>query len=285
MTNNSLSENIQRFYNKNTDLFLTLGHSSEGTIHRAIWAYSVNTRKEALHYIDDQICKLLLENTYNSVPHIIDLGCGVASSLCYIKSQLSVTGLGITLSEKQCKLANLRISKQDFSEQLTCIQSDFCKLPSGLQKADLAFAIESFVHAQSAGTFFHQASAIIKPGGLLVICDDFLTDNALLKDKEAGHWLARFQKGWLINSLLTHKQINKYALQAGFKKVKNQNLTPYLQLNRPRDYFISMLINVIKKLSLKSEYFKMLYGGHALQKCLSQHWVSHEFIVWQKINN
>ena len=60
MSNITLSEHIQRFYNENTGLFLKLGHSSEGSIHRAIWAYGVSTRAEALHYVDDQICRLYL---------------------------------------------------------------------------------------------------------------------------------------------------------------------------------------------------------------------------------
>ena len=285
MTNKTLSQHVQHFYNENTDFFLTLGHSSEGSIHRAIWAYGVSSREEALHYIDDKICKLLLDNNYSSEPHIVDLGCGVASSLCYIESQFSVTGLGITLSEKQCKLAEQRIKKQGYSKKLQCIQSDFCKLPKDLQKADLAFSIESFVHAQSAGAFFHQASNLVKPGGLLVICDDFLADEALLQDKKAAYWLERFQEGWVINSLLSNEQVNKYATQVGFKKIESQNLTPYLEINRPRDYFISLLVRILNKFSLKSPYLQMLYGGDALQKCLSKQWINHEFKVWQKIND
>lgn len=284
MTNNTLSEHVQRFYNENTELFLTLGHSSEGSIHRAIWAYGVSSRDEALHYIDDQICKLLLDQDFSSTPHIVDLGCGVASSLCYIESQVSVSGLGVTLSEKQCKLANRRIKKQGYSDKLQCIQGDFCRLPKDLQQADLTFAIESFVHAQSAGAFFHQASTLVKPGGFLVICDDFLADEALLQDKEAAHWLDRFREGWLVNSLLSNEQVNKYAAQAGFRKVESQNLSPYLKLNRPRDYLISLLVRVLNKVSLKSPYLQMLYGGDALQKCLSKQWINYELKVWQKTN-
>lgn len=285
MSNHTLSEKIQGFYNQNTELFLKLGHSSEGSIHRAIWAYGVSDRHAALHYVDDQICKLLLKLHSHSIPHLVDFGCGVASSLCYIESQISVTGLGITISEEQCKLANHRIKKHEYSEKLHCIQADFCKLPKNLQKADLLFSIESFVHAQSAGAFFHQASSLIKPGGYLVICDDFLADESLLEDEKAAPWLKRFQEGWLVSSLLSHQQISKYATMAGFKLMERQNLTPYLELNRPRDYLISLLTKVLGKLCLKNSYCQMLYGGNALQKCLSKQWINHELIVWQKIND
>jgi SAM-dependent methyltransferase len=285
MSNHTLSEKIQSFYNQNTELFLKLGHSSEGSIHRSIWAYGVSDRHEALHYVDNQICKLLLKLHSDSIPHIVDLGCGVASSLCYIESEISVTGLGITISEEQCKLAKHRINKNGFSEKLQCLQGDFCKLPKNLEKADLAFSIEAFVHAQSAGAFFHQVSSLVKPGGYLIICDDFLADESLLENKKAQRWLNRFKDGWLVSSLLSHQQIMKYASQAGFKKIESQNLTPYLKLNRPRDYFISLLIKILGKHSLKSRYFQMLYGGHALQKCLSKQWINHELIIWQRVND
>jgi ubiquinone/menaquinone biosynthesis C-methylase UbiE len=284
MSNLTLSEKIQGFYNQNTELFINLGHSSEGSIRRAIWAYGVSDRHEALHYVDNQICKLLLSLHNDSTPHIVDLGCGVASSLCYIESQISVTGVGITISEGQCKLANDRIRKHAYAEKLHCIQADFCKLPKGIEKADLVFAIESFVHAQSAAAFFHQASSLVKPGGYLIICDDFLTDESILKNKKAKPWLKQFQDGWLVSSLLSHQQVNKYASQAGFQEVECQDLSPYLKLKRPRDYFIKLLIKVMGKHALKYPYFQMLYGGNALQKCLAKKWISHELIIWKKIN-
>jgi len=209
----------------------------------------------------------------------------VASSLCYIESQISVTGLGITISEEQCKLANHRIEKHDYADKLHCIEGDFCKLPKNLVNADLIFAIVSFVHAQSAGAFFHQASSLLKPGGYLIICDDFLTDESLMQNEKAKPWLKRFQEGWLVNSLLSHQQINKYASQAGFQEIEYQNLTPYLELKRPRDHFINLLIKVLGKHALKYSYLQMLYGGSALQKCLTKQWINHELIIWRKVND
>jgi len=112
-----------------------------------------------------------------------------------------------------------------------------------------------------------------------------LADENLLENKKAKKWIQRFQEGWIINSLFTHEQINKYASHCGFKIVERQNLTPYLELNRPRDYIIRLLIKILGKVSLRNQYLQMLYGGNALQKCLSKHWINHELIVWQKLND
>ena len=40
---------------------------------------------------------------------------------------------------------------------------------------DLAFAIESFVHSPDGPRFFRSAARALRPGGKLIICDDFLS--------------------------------------------------------------------------------------------------------------
>lgn len=284
MSISPINKQVQRFYNANTGLFLKLGHSSGGSIHRAIWGYGVSDREEALHYVDDLICKQLLKLNPNNTPlHIVDLGCGVAASLCYIATQLPITGLGLTISEEQSQLGHERISKHKLQKKLKCIQGDFCKLPADLQKADLAFAIESFVHAESAETFIQEASSLLKPGGHLIICDDFLTELTVRQNKKALKWIKRFRQGWLVSSLLTLEQVDKYAMAHGLKRIETLHLSAFVKLNRPRDFLIALLIRVLNNLALKNRYLQMLYGGHALQICLKKQWISHEFIVLEKI--
>lgn len=284
MSTSPITKHIRRFYDANTGLFLKFGQSSDGTIHRAIWGYGVEHGKEALHYVDELICKQILGRHSDRQPlHLIDLGCGVAASLCYIATQLPVTGLGITLSEEQCQLARTRIAKHKLSKKLQCIQADFCQLPAGLKQADLAFAIESFVHAASAERFLQQAAGIIKTGGHLIICDDFLRDDTVMQNTKAVKWINRFRRGWLIPTLLTTGQLDQYATLNGFKRIETQDLTAFLQIRRPRDYCIALLIRILNHLALKNPYLQMLYGGHALQICLKKQWLNHQFIVLEKI--
>tara|TARA_R110000824_G_scaffold7892_4_gene35821 strand:- start:42711 stop:43565 length:855 start_codon:yes stop_codon:yes gene_type:complete len=284
MTTSPINKKIQRFYNANTGLFLKLGHSSGGSIHRAIWGYGVSNREEALHYVDELICRHILKHqSGNTTQHIVDLGCGVAASLCYIAAQVPITGLGITLSKQQSLLGRERIAKHKLQQKLHCMQGNFCKLPENLEKADLAFAIESFVHAESAETFFQQASGLLKPGGQLIICDDFLKDLTVRQNKKALKWIKRFRRGWLIPSLLTPDQVDKYAEQHGLKRTETKDLTEFVKLNRPRDFLIAILMRILNTLALKNRYLQMLYGGHALQICLKKRWICHQFIVLEKI--
>ena len=78
--------------------------------------------------------------------NVVDLGCGVGASLCYLAARLPVRGTGITLSPVQARFAEQRIRKSGFADRIRCIEGDYCDLPPGTGPADLAYAIESFVH-------------------------------------------------------------------------------------------------------------------------------------------
>ena len=110
----------------------------------------MGTRSAAFHYVDDRIAGLaasLLKG--QAVPHVVDLGCGVGASLCYLAGRLPLRGTGITVSTVQARLATQRIREAQLTDRITCIEADFCDIPSSVGQGDLAYAIESFVHAPS----------------------------------------------------------------------------------------------------------------------------------------
>jgi hypothetical protein len=68
---------------------------------------------------------------------------------------------------------------------------------SPIARADLAMAIESFVHATAPARFFVRRRDLIRPGGVLVICDDIRLPTS---DPGATTVLERFCRGWHINA-------------------------------------------------------------------------------------
>src|SRR5688572_20929691 len=181
------AEEVRRYYDENTRLFLSLGQGSEGTIRRAVWGPGVRNRQQAMRYVDGLIVERLRGlDTGNGLPlRVADLGCGVCASLCYIAQQLPVAGTGVTISPAQVELARQRISAQGLASQVRCVQGDFCNLPAGLGPIDLAFGIESFIHAPDGAAFFQQAARLIRPGGLLMVCDDLLAPAAARQHPDA----------------------------------------------------------------------------------------------------
>ena len=86
--------------------------------------------------------------------------------------RFALRGTGITLSPVQAQLGTEQVRARGLADRVTCIEGDYTQLPAGIATADLALAIESFVHGPAPDRFFTEAARLIRPGGLLVICDD-----------------------------------------------------------------------------------------------------------------
>jgi SAM-dependent methyltransferase len=275
---------LRQYYDRNTAAFVSLGQGgSVGAIHRAVWGPGVRTRDEAFHYVDDRIAdhvrRLPLEV---ETPHVVDLGCGVGASLCYLASKLpTIIATGITVSLVQARLAQERIERAGLTGRVACVEGDFGDLPAGLKPAHVAFAIEAFVHAPSPERFFAECRRLIVPGGLLILCDDFRrpTTNAA-----AGAAIGRFTRGWHINTLLTSGELTELATEAGFEPRSTTDLTHYLELNRPRDRIARVVLPFIAWLPLHATRAGHLVGGTALQQCLDERWVGYDLVVLQRDN-
>jgi cyclopropane fatty-acyl-phospholipid synthase-like methyltransferase len=269
---------VTRYYERHTPAFVRFGQG-RGSIHRAVWAPGTLTREQAFHDVDDRIAELVRPLLASARPlRIVDLGCGVGASLCYLAARLPIQGTGITLSRVQVEMASRRIAEAGLSARVQCLQGDFCDPPSALGPADLAFAIEAFVHGSSPEQFFAHCARLVKPGGLLVICDDVAR---VAGNAEAEATIEAFKHGWHINALLEPATIRAMARAVGFEHESTTDLTPHLELRRGRDWILTAIIGLLKHLPIDTAGFDPLVGGQALQTCLLRGWVGYEFIVFR----
>ena len=276
---------VSRFYDDNTGLFLSLGQGTEGTIHRAIWGPGVSTRVQAMAYVDSLIMERVraLSGAAGGVVKLADLGCGVCASLCRMAKQLPIRGVGITISDAQRQIAQRRIADAGLTGVVECRQGDFCALPEDLGTVDLAFSIEAFLHAPSAADYFKNCARLVRPGGYLIVCDDFLSARELRSMRPASDWIERFRRGWVAPNALSERETKDLAMGAGFSHVETLDMTPYLEIRRPRDYAAGVLMRSLGWLPINGSYWLMLYGGHALQLCLKRGWVPFEdFARWDR---
>lgn len=272
---------IRHFYDRNTRAFVSYGQGGEvGAIHRAVWGPGVSDRREAFQYVEEQIAQVL-ERLPQPVEgaHVVDLGCGVGASLCYLAARLPIRGTGITVSPAQAAFAGLRVERAGLADRVTCLEGDYLDLPRDLARADLAFAIESFVHAPDPARFFAQCAALIRPGGALVVCDDV---RRLGGGPAAEAAVDRFRCGWHVNALLTADELRETAEAAGFVHQSSHDLTPYLELRRPRDRVIAALVASVSRLPWRWTRLDPLIGGTALQTCLVNGWIGYELMVFRR---
>ena len=276
----------QRYYDDNTRLLLTLGQGREGTIHRAIWAPGVSTRAHALVYVDELIADRAarLQADRETPLHVVDLGCGVGATLCRIAARSpSIHGTGVSISEPQVAMAHERIGAFRFTERLRAVHGDFCELPQGLTPAGLAYSIEAFVHAKNPSAYFHESARLVQPGGMLIVCDDFIANARVASEPTAQKWLERFRRGWVVGSLLDGAELDAIAREHGFEPEETIDLSEYQEMNRPRDYAIAALMRTLGWLPINDSYWSMLYGGHALQVAHKRGWLRYLFKVWRRV--
>jgi SAM-dependent methyltransferase len=272
---------VRRYYERHTPAFVRFGQGGyAGAIHRAVWGPGTMTRAQAFHYVDDLIADLIERLPSSPDPrHVVDLGCGVGASVCYLAGRRAIRATGITISPLQAKLASQRASDAGLAGRVVCIEADYCDLPPGVGPASLAYAIESFVHTPSPERFFAQCNALVRPGGLLVICDDFRRQTA---DPAALKAIDRFVRGWHVNTLLDAHGLHALARAAGFEHESTIDLTPFLEMGRPRDRAIAALASVLRRLPAYGSRLGPMLGGSALQACLAHGWIGYDFVVFRR---
>lgn len=273
------TDRIRRYYERHTSAFVAFGQGGGlGALHRAVWGPGARTRDEAFRYVEDRIAEVVRRLPASGAEaRLIDLGCGVAGSLCYLAEQLPVTGLGLTLSPTQAELGRARIAHAGLTDRLDVISADYTEVPPSVQAADVVFAIESFVHAPDAEQFLASCRRLVRPGGALVICDDFLR----AVPSRAHGTIERFRSGWHINTLVTNEELTRIATRVGFAHEETLNLSPYLELGRVRDRAVDAVAPLLERLPWRWRRLDPWLGGSALQECLRQGWLGYDLVTFR----
>lgn len=271
---------VQRYYDRHTAAFLRYGQGGgAGAIHRAVWGPGVETRAAAFHYVEERIAEQLGGLPGAAEPTVVDLGCGVGGSLLHLAARLPIRGVGVTLSPVQARLAAERIRAAGLDGRIRCVAGDYADPGLDLPAADLAYAIESFVHGPDPAAFFAQCARVVRPGGLLMVCDDVLRPAG---GRRARRAVDRFRRGWRVNALPDRDGLRALAAAAGFEHAATRDLTPFLELRRPRDRALGLLAALAGWLPVEAR-LGHLTGGAALRTCLRRGWIGYDLALFRNV--
>ncbi|MEO0468533.1 MAG: class I SAM-dependent methyltransferase [Bacteroidota bacterium] len=285
---NQSSARVKAYYDNNTRRFLKLGkNQNTGNIHQALWAPGVKSFDDAINYSNQLIVDQIEGMPQDRKLEVLDLGCGVGSSLRYVarKTDERVHLRGVTISPTQIEIGRQLIEQDMLADRCRMIEADFLELPEEIQDLDLAYSIEAYNHAASPEGFLASIAGRLRTGGRLLMVDDFLgehidRDNYSEKNKQL---MFDYREGWLAFSLLKKSETEEMAADYGLKPVSDQDLTPFMELGRPRDKFIELMYNLGRKAMMKSLYMQSLVGGHAKQVLLREKTIWYGTAVWEKI--
>jgi cyclopropane fatty-acyl-phospholipid synthase-like methyltransferase len=273
-----MSDNVTRYYDANTRRFLRHGQGGSSlAIHRAVWAPGVESRREAMEYINARSAE---EARRLAAGRVLDIGCGVGGTLLYLATRVGAEATGITLSKAQERIGNQLLRERGCPERCRIVAGDFLD-PAAPELLggpfELALAVEAYLHMPDPAAFFRSAARVTARGGSLLLCDDFVSLGAERQPRTA-RLLRRFRRGWHARGLSSPEESRRYAEEAGFSLAAEEDLTPYLELGRPRDRLIRLLVGLTAPLPLNSPFWQNLRGGDALQRLLADRSISYRLL-------
>ena len=280
----SAQSEVRDYYDENTARFEKFGQGA-ASIHRAVWAEGVSNRAQAFRYLDRLIASELeaLGASFPAPLHVLDLGCGLGASLFFLASEQAIVGTGATLSGVQAQRARERSAALGLADRVQFLEADFLNLPETLAPAALAFSIEAFIHGPDPAAYFRAAARYVAPGGRLILCDDFLgPQSSAPRSRRERRWLDEVRTGWLANSLVSVAEARDLAASAGFQLREDRDLTPALELRRPRDRALSLLVAFGRHLPIPGYRWRSWVGGNALQMALVRRLIEYRYLVFEK---
>lgn len=279
-------DSIRRYYDRNTKLFIRFGRENETyTIHRALWFQGIADTPHALNASNEllrgEIESWRAAHSRQRDLCVLDLGCGVGGTLFYLLARdKTVRGTGITLSAVQAEMARARAQDLHLTQRAGIAQGDFQAIPAA-QGFDLVYSIEAFVHATKPEDYVQEVARVLRPGGRLILCDDFRNPHKTWKASERA-WFDAYQTGWHVPQLQSVVQVQNLAERAGLRLVTNRELTPFLKLRALPDSIARAVHFVGTRLPRQHPIVPSMLGSMALQQCLQMGLIEYRWLVFDK---
>lgn len=275
-----LEEKVRDYYDDNTKLFLNLGADARTqSIHQPLYLQPGDTLARAMHSQHG----LILPFIPSGVPtHVLDLGCGVGSSILYLAGQTdqACRFTGITLSTAQAKSASEAIRIAGLTDRAQVVLGSYLEIPPTVSTADCAYAIESLVHATDAARFFTQIAQRLNSQGVLIVFDDVLVPQTTTPTNR--RILREFRHGWQGYGLRSVGAYARMARCAGLTLTESRDLTDALRLYRLRDRVVSLITPIARAFTRRSSYCTFLVGGNARQQAYRRGLLTYRMLVFHK---
>ena len=278
-----MENDVTRYYNNNTRRFLLIGHGGKSlAIRRAVWGPGVTNRDEAMQYVNARIAEAL--DRHGSVERVLDLGCGVGGSIAYLSQFIHAEYLGVTISGVQAEIGNRHLERRGV-EHAIIAEADYTDAAfweNHREPFDAAFAIESFVHVPDLLAHLPALAARIREGGTFIIVDDVIAPEKVDANlsKRERRWLREFKTGWHARGLSRLDELVAAASHAGLELERSEDLTSFIELDRPRDMIARVWISLFRWWPLRRPWFENILGGNALQLALKSGLIQYRFLVF-----
>jgi ubiquinone/menaquinone biosynthesis C-methylase UbiE len=114
---------------------------------------------------------------------VLDCGCGFGGTIANLNDRLHDMDLvGLNIDRRQLEIARSNFHPQH-GNQAEFIEGDACNLPFDDNSFDRVLAVECIFHFPSRQRFFQEVKRVLRPGGILSLCDFVPREITLSLDK------------------------------------------------------------------------------------------------------
>jgi SAM-dependent methyltransferase len=294
-----MENGVSRYYDSNTGRFLRFGTGRRAhALHRELWGPGVTSAREALEHVDRLVVEELAAMAGSDVTGattetasttaqeriIVDFGCGVGGTLFRLAERFPRARLsGVTVSRRQVEVARRLARELGYADRCSFSHADFQTAELALQ-ADAIVAVESFAHSDSADAFLESAARHLRPGGRLLVVDDFLAREEDQLEREHRPRVEQFRMGWRVPAVCTAEALAGAAARHGLHVSKTLDLSPLTRPGRRmRDRLIAGLAPVLVRLDLVNiPFYGNMIGGNALQIGLRERFLRYLLVVLRR---
>ena len=159
--------------------------------------------------------------------HVLDAGCGVGGTSCWLAEHRNARVTGITVVPEQVQRARAIAAERGLAHRATFELADYSNLPYPNECFDVVWAQESLCHSANKAATYRELFRVLRPGGRLVIAEYMRTTRALrrLDALVVRGWLA----GWAMPDLDTIDEHRASARAAGFDTVHVRDDTRFVE--------------------------------------------------------
>jgi len=100
---------------------------------------------------------------------VLDVGCGHGGTLLHLARLLDCTGIGVTISPKQARIARERAMHAGVGDRSTFFVDDVACFPFPSGEVNLVWAMESTEHFADKAKFFYDVHHTLQPLGQLLL--------------------------------------------------------------------------------------------------------------------